>query len=75
MEGCQSLPNTGPVEIIMATVIVLGIAGGGYYFYRTRKVLKTVEGDVTGKDITETPEAPKSTKSSKDSSQKPDDMV
>lgn len=68
MEGCQSLPNTGPVEIILASIIVVGIAGGGYYFYRTRKVLKTVEGDVAGKDAKDqnTPEG---------SSQKPDDMV
>ena len=63
MEGCQELPNTGPVEIIMATVIIIGIGGGGYYLYRTQKTLKTVEGAVSGKD------APK------DSSQKPDDMV
>lgn len=48
MEGCQELPNTGPVEIIMAIVIVLGIAGGGYYYYRTQKTLKTVKQDVTG---------------------------
>lgn len=63
MEGCQELPNTGPVEIIMATVIIIGISGGGYYLYRTNKTLKTVENAVSGKD---TP---------KDSSQKPDDMV
>lgn len=50
MEGCQELPNTGPVEIIMAIVIIIGIGGGGYYLYRTQKTLKTVEGGVTGKD-------------------------
>lgn len=55
MEGCQELPNTGPVEIIMATVIVIGIASGGYYLYRTQKTLKTVEGDITGKDQGEPP--------------------
>ena len=49
MEGCQQLPNTGPVEIIMAIVVVIGIVGGGYYLYRTQKVLKTVEDDVIGK--------------------------
>lgn len=59
MEGCQELPNTGPVEIIMAIVIITGIGGGGYYLYRTQKTLKTVEDSVSGKG----------------SSQKPDDMV
>lgn len=49
MEGCQELPNTGPVEIIMAAVIIIGIGGGGYYLYRTQKTLKTVEGGVSGK--------------------------
>ena len=37
MPGCQELPNTGPVEIIMAIVIIIGIGGGGYYLYRTQK--------------------------------------
>ncbi len=59
MEGCKELPNTGPLEIILAIVVVAGISGGGFYFYRTRKTLKTVEDVVSGKD----------------SSQKPDDMV
>ena len=49
MEGCQELPNTGPVEIIMAAVIIIGIGGGGYYLYRTQKTLKTVESGVSGK--------------------------
>jgi uncharacterized protein HemX len=34
----------------MAIVIALGIGGGGYYFYRTKKSLKTIEGAATGKD-------------------------
>lgn len=50
MEGCQELPNTGPVEIIMAIVIIIGIGGGGYYLYRTQKTLKTVEGNISGKE-------------------------
>lgn len=50
MPGCQELPNTGPVEIIMAIVVIIGIMGGGYYLYRTRKTLKTVEGAVKGSD-------------------------
>lgn len=50
MEGCQELPNTGPLEIVLAIVIIAGIGGAGYYFYRTRRTLKTVENDVSGKD-------------------------
>lgn len=86
MEGCQSLPNTGPLEIILAVIVVLGIAGGGYYFYRTRKTLKTVENKATGKKDktdgadkepkeTKEPKEPKDIKNPKDSSQKPSDMV
>ncbi len=70
MDGCQELPKTGPLEIILAIVIILGIAGGGYYFYRTKKTLKTVENNVSGKDE----EKPKDEKK-EDSSQKPDNMV
>ena len=69
MEGCQELPNTGPLEIVLATVIIAGIGGGGYYLYRTRKALKTVEHNVKGED------ASAATGSHKDSSQKPDNMV
>ena len=50
--ACE-LPNTGPVEVIMAIIIVIGICGGGYYLYRTKKTLKTVEGDISGKEIPE----------------------
>ena len=50
MEGCQELPNTGPLEIVMAAVIIIGIGGGGYYLYKTKKTLKTVEGDLSGKE-------------------------
>ena len=53
MEGCQELPNTGPLEIVLAIVIITGIGGGGYYLYRTQKTLKTVEDSVSGKDIKE----------------------
>lgn len=70
MEGCSQLPNTGPVEITMAVIIVLGIGGAGYYFYRTKKTLKTVESDISGKTKEDA-----STKTKEDSSQKPDDMV
>ena len=63
----SELPDTGPLEIVMAIVVVLGIGGGAYYLYRTRKTLKTVEDTAAGKDI--------AAKSDKDSSQKPDNMV
>ncbi len=49
MEGCQELPNTGPVEIVLAAVIIAGIGGGGYYLYRTKRTLRAVEGSVSGK--------------------------
>lgn len=49
---CQELPNTGPLEIIMAIIVVLGIGGGGYYLYRTRRTLKKVENKAAGKDET-----------------------
>lgn len=50
---CQEIPNTGPVEIAMAIAIVLGIGGGGYYLYRTRKTLKTTEAVAKGQDAAE----------------------
>ena len=49
MEGCQELPVTGPVEIVMAIIVVLCICAGGYYLYRTKRTLKTVETNATGK--------------------------
>ena len=51
MPGCQTLPNTGPLEIILALLIVGGIAGGGYYFYRTKKALRTVKNSASGKSV------------------------
>ena len=74
MEGCQELPNTGPLEIVLAIIIIAGIGGAGYYFYRTKKTLKVVEQDVTGKDNTVSKDQAQS-EDSKDSSQKPSDMV
>ena len=44
----EELPSTGPVEVVIALVILAGIGGGGYYFYRTRKTLKTVKSSVSG---------------------------
>lgn len=57
MEGCQELPNTGPLEIVLAIIVVAGICGGGYYLYRTKKTLKTVEEDVSGNDHSNIKEA------------------
>lgn len=51
MEGCE-LPNTGPLEIVMAVLVIGGICGGGYYLYRTRKTLNKVESAAKGEDIT-----------------------
>ena len=48
MEGCQVLPNTGPLQITLAVVVVLCIAGAGFYFYRTRKTLKHVKDNISG---------------------------
>ncbi|MBO7132360.1 isopeptide-forming domain-containing fimbrial protein [Candidatus Saccharibacteria bacterium] len=67
MEGCQELPSTGPLEIVMASVIALGIAGGGYYVYRTRKTLRQYEAAAKGAGRTD--------QIAEDSSQKPDNMV
>ena len=44
----EELPSTGPVEVIIALIILAGIGGGGYYFYRTRKTLRTVKSSVSG---------------------------
>lgn len=59
-EGCTPAPapeeelpseivNTGPLEIVLATVIIMGIGGAGFYLYRTHHALKTVEDEVSGK--------------------------
>jgi LPXTG-motif cell wall-anchored protein len=47
MEGCQELPNTGPAEIVMAVIIIVGIVGGGIYFIRTQAKLKKLESTTT----------------------------
>ena len=56
MPECQELPNTGPLEIVLAVVVIAGIGGAGYYFYRTKKALKTVEDTAQGKDSKNTSE-------------------
>lgn len=69
MPECQELPNTGPLEIVMAAVVIAGIGGGGYYLYRTRKTLNKVESTAKGEN-TSTPEATKSDAIAKDESNK-----
>ena len=48
----NSIPETGPVEIVLAIIIVLGITGGGFYFYRSRKTLNALKSQVASGDKT-----------------------
>ena len=51
LPGCdlpKEIVKTGPLEITMAVLVVLGIGAGGFYLWRTRRTLKTVEGVVSG---------------------------
>lgn len=50
MEGCQELPNTGPLEIVLAIVVVLGIGAGIFYLIRSRRTLKKAEDQSIGKE-------------------------
>lgn len=50
-EAPKELPKTGPAEIAMAIAIVLGICGGSFYLYRSKKALNKVTDSVSGKDI------------------------
>lgn len=47
-ETPKEIVKTGPLEITMAVIVILGIGAGGFYLYRTRRTLKTVESAVTG---------------------------
>lgn len=47
----EEIVSTGPVEIILAVAILLGIAAGGFYLYRTKKTLRAVEKKVSGKTL------------------------
>lgn len=51
------LPPTGPAEIVMATAIVLGIAGGAFYLYRTRRVLRKTTASVMNEPVEPTSES------------------
>lgn len=46
----DEFPKTGPAEAILAVAIVLGICGGVYYLYRSKKTLKKVTDSVSGND-------------------------
>lgn len=68
LPGCQEMPDTGPAEIMMAIVIVLGIGGAAFYLIYSRRTLRKVEAIVTGKDD-------KEKKEDDPSSQNEDNMV
>ena len=56
LPGCKVpdvLPETGPLQIAMAVIVVLGICAGGFYFWRTHRTLKTVESVVSGPTSTD----------------------
>lgn len=36
----NELPTTGPAEVALAVVVVLALAAGGFYWYRTHKAVK-----------------------------------
>ena len=48
-ETPDRIVNTGPVEIALAVLVVLGIIAASFYLFHTHKTLKNVEGKVTGK--------------------------
>lgn len=60
LPGCNlpsSIVQTGPLEIAMAVLVALGIGGAGFYFWRTKHALKTVESAVVsdaGGSVTDT---------------------
>jgi hypothetical protein len=49
MDGCQELPSTGPLEIVLAIIVIASISFTGYYFYRTHQTLNKLEILVSGK--------------------------
>lgn len=55
-ETPKELPKTGPAEIVMAIAVVAGICGASIYLYHTKRTLKRVSDDVTGKNIESGPE-------------------
>lgn len=65
----EEIVNTGPLEIVLAIIIVLVIAAASFYFWRTRHVLKTVENKVSGKESNDE----KENEDTKNLNQKPDE--
>lgn len=51
-ETPAEIVKTGPLEIAMAVLVIVAIGGAGFYFYRTRRTLKTVEDVVSGSSST-----------------------
>ena len=45
----SEIPDTGPAEIILAAVIVLGVGAGGVYWFQSKKTLKEVRNSIAGK--------------------------
>ncbi len=48
------LPQSGPAEIAIAVIALLGVGVGGTYWYRSRKALMQVEKSAKGEDIDNT---------------------
>ncbi|MBQ6605547.1 hypothetical protein IJH66_01030 [Candidatus Saccharibacteria bacterium] len=46
----EELPETGPAEIILAGVVVLGVITGGLYYYSSRRLVRKLEMSVKGID-------------------------
>lgn len=59
MEGCKEMPDTGPMEIVLAAAILLGIGGGVFYLVHTRRTLAKVNDAIINGNNTEASEEPK----------------
>lgn len=46
MEECQEIPETGPVEIAIVSMIVFGISFGCFYLWRSNRALKKLQANV-----------------------------
>lgn len=58
-ETPTEIVETGPLQIAMAAFVIVAIGGAGFYLWRTRRTLKTVENVVAGTDAVNTdPSAP-----------------
>ena len=50
MEGCEEMPDTGPFEIAMVSMIVCGITGGTIYLILAKRSLKKMTASVMDAD-------------------------